>query len=129
MRTVAPSVDRASRSTGTLIGAAVVYALIALAAAVQNRSRPRASELSHGARSREPNDNSAVWERDDEPERSQDERPRQDGRGRRAAVPWHIPWLGGRTYCSALTTKSARTDCWPSPLEWCFMDCLHSSQL
>jgi membrane protein len=81
--------DRAPRSIGALIGAAAVYALISLAAAVQDRSRPRASELGRDARSREPNDHC-----DDEPERSEDDGSKQDGRGRRAAVPWHIPWRG-----------------------------------
>jgi membrane protein len=94
MRTLPASVDRAPRSTGALIGAAVVYALISLAAAIQNRSRPRASELGHDATSRKPNDNSAILERDDEPQGSQGDRSKQDGRGRRAAVPWHIPWRG-----------------------------------
>jgi membrane protein len=94
MRTSAPSVDRTSRSIGALMGAAVVYALMALAAAVQNHSPRRASEPGHDARSREPNGNSAVQDSDEEPKGAQDEQSKQDGRGRRAAVPWHIPWRG-----------------------------------
>ena len=94
MRTLPASVDRAPRSIGALMGAAVVYALVALAAAAQDRSRPKISEHNHDARSREPNDNSPVLERDEVPDGAQDEQSKQDGRGRRAAVPWHIPWRG-----------------------------------
>jgi membrane protein len=94
MRTLPASLDRAPRSIGALMGAAVVYALVALAAAVQDRSRPKTSEHRHDARSREPNDNAPALERDKEPEQAQDEQSKQDGRGRLAAVPWHIPWRG-----------------------------------
>jgi membrane protein len=87
MRSLPANVDRAPRSTGALIGAAVVYALLSLAGAIQNRSRPT------DARSRQPNDNSAILGRDDEREGSQEEGSKPD-RGRRAAVPWHIPWRG-----------------------------------
>jgi membrane protein len=93
MRTVPSSLDRAPRSTGALIGAAVVYALMAVAAAIQDHPRPRVSEFRR-ARSREPKGNSAVLETDEEAKGAQDEQSKQDGRGRRAAVPWHIPWLG-----------------------------------
>jgi len=94
MRTLPASLDRAPRSIGALMGAAVVYALVALAAAVQDRSRPKTSEHSYDERSREPNDNAPALERDKESEQAQDEQSKQDGRGRRAAVPWHIPWRG-----------------------------------